>query len=106
MKPKTENRQPETTLEDLDRAILNEIQSNFPLVPRPYAEMGKRVGPAKVKFWDGSGICTRPALSGASGLISPPGKLGYTSTLCAARVPPQNLEHFAEVVNRYPGRHP
>ena len=30
MKPKTENRQPETTLEDLDRAILNEIQSNFP----------------------------------------------------------------------------
>jgi DNA-binding Lrp family transcriptional regulator len=30
-------------------------------------------------------------------------KLGYTSTLCAARVPPESLESFVEVVNRYPG---
>ena len=30
-------------------------------------------------------------------------KLGYTSTLCAARVPPEALERFVEVVNRYPG---
>jgi DNA-binding Lrp family transcriptional regulator len=30
-------------------------------------------------------------------------KLGYTSTLCAARVPPEKLARFAEVVNHYPG---
>jgi DNA-binding Lrp family transcriptional regulator len=30
-------------------------------------------------------------------------KLGYTSTLCAAHVPPELLERFVEVVNRYPG---
>jgi DNA-binding Lrp family transcriptional regulator len=30
-------------------------------------------------------------------------KLGYTSTLCAAQVPPERLPHFVEVVNRYPG---
>jgi DNA-binding Lrp family transcriptional regulator len=30
-------------------------------------------------------------------------KLGYTSTLCAAEVAPEQLERFAEVVNRYPG---
>ena len=31
-------------LDDLDKAILNEIQSHFPIVSRPYAEMGRRVG--------------------------------------------------------------
>ena len=30
-------------------------------------------------------------------------KLGYTSTLCAARVAPESLDHFVAVVNRYPG---
>ena len=103
MKPKTDNRQSETTLEDLDRAILNEIQSNFPLVPRPYAEMGKRVGASegevleRVRYLHEAGIIRRIGANFTSR------KLGYTSTLCAARVPPQNLEHFAEVVNRYPG---
>jgi DNA-binding Lrp family transcriptional regulator len=103
MKPKTENRKPKTDLEDLDRAILNEIQSHFPLVPRPYEEMGKRVGAtegevlARVKNMHDAGIIRRIGANFTSR------KLGYTSTLCAARVPPQDLERFAALVNRYPG---
>jgi DNA-binding Lrp family transcriptional regulator len=30
-------------------------------------------------------------------------KLGYTSTLCAAHVPPEQLDRFVEAVNHYPG---
>jgi DNA-binding Lrp family transcriptional regulator len=30
-------------------------------------------------------------------------KLGYTSTLCAARVAPEQLDRFVQVVNGYPG---
>jgi len=103
MKPKTENRKPKTQLDDLDRAILNEIQSNFPLVPRPYAEMGRRVGAgeeevlARVQALHEAGVIRR------IGANFPSRKLGYTSTLCAARVPPDNLERFVAVVNRYPG---
>ncbi len=101
--PKTENRKPKTTLEELDRAILNEIQSHFPLVPRPYAEMGRRVGAgeaevlARVQAMHDAGVIRRIGANFTSR------KLGYTSTLCAARVPPEKLEHFAAVVNRYPG---
>ena len=97
MKPKTQE------LDDLDRAILNEIQSNFPLAPRPYAEMGKRVGAGEVE------VLARVTAMHDAGIIRRIGanftsrKLGYTSTLCAARVPPENLESFAAVVNRYPG---
>ncbi|MGD1985488.1 MAG: Lrp/AsnC family transcriptional regulator, partial [Desulfobacterales bacterium] len=32
-----------------------------------------------------------------------PHALGFVSTLCAAKVPPDKISRFAEVVNRYPG---
>jgi DNA-binding Lrp family transcriptional regulator len=32
-----------------------------------------------------------------------PDKLGYVSTLCAARVPADQVARFAEAVNRHPG---
>ena len=32
-----------------------------------------------------------------------PEKLGFTSTLCAARVPEEKIDSFAAVVNSYPG---
>ncbi len=97
MKPKNQK------LDELDRAILNEIQSHFPLVPRPYAEMGKRVGAteeevlARVQALHDAGVIRRIGANFTSR------KLGYTSTLCAARVPPENLEQFATIVNRFPG---
>jgi siroheme decarboxylase len=102
MKQKTENRKQKTPLDDLDRAILNEIQSNFPLTPRPYAEMGRRVGAAeqevlaRVQALYDAGVIRRIGANFTSR------KLGYTSTLCAARVPPEKLEDFAGVVNHYP----
>lgn len=100
---KSKNSKPQPPLDDLDRAILNEIQSHFPLVIRPYAEMGEKVGVseeevlARVKRLHEAGIIRRIGANFTSR------KLGYTSTLCAARVPPEKLPHFAAVVNRYPG---
>ncbi|MGD0970080.1 MAG: AsnC family transcriptional regulator [Desulfobaccales bacterium] len=102
--PKTPKRQAAPKfLDDLDRAILNEIQSNFPIVSRPYAEVGARVGAdeeqvlRRVRTLMESGVIRRLGANFTSR------KLGYTSTLCAARVPPESLESFVEVVNRYPG---
>ena len=102
--PKTENRKPKTgTLDDLDRAILNEIQSHFPIESRAYAEVGRRVGAseeevlARVSAMTDAGVIRRIGANFTSR------KLGYTSTLCAARVPEDRLDRFVAVVNRYPG---
>jgi DNA-binding Lrp family transcriptional regulator len=90
-------------LDDLDKAILNEIQSHFPIVSRPYAEMGKRVGASEDE------VMRRVQAMGDAGVIRRIGanftsrKLGYTSTLCTASVPPEQVEQFAQTVNRYPG---
>lgn len=100
---KTRNQKPKTDLDELDRAILNEIQSHFPIVSRPYEEMGKRVGASegevirRVQAMYDAGIIRRIGANFTSR------KLGYTSTLCAAEVAPEQLARFAEVVNRYPG---
>jgi DNA-binding Lrp family transcriptional regulator len=32
-----------------------------------------------------------------------PGRLGFVSTLCAARVPEDKISLFSEIVNKYPG---
>ena len=99
-----EPRQPKhPKLDDLDKAILNEIQSHFPIVSRPYAEVGRRVGASEEE------VLRRVQAMTAAGIIRRIGanftsrKLGYTSTLCAAQVPPELLDRFAQVVNRYPG---
>ena len=102
--PKTENPKPKTgPLDDLDRAILNEIQSHFPIDSRPYAEVGRRVGASEAE------VLARVMAMAEAGIIRRLGanftsrKLGYTSTLVAARVAPESLDHFVAVVNRYPG---
>ena len=101
---KTDNRKPKTgPLDDLDRAILNEIQSHFPIDSRPYAEVGRRVGASEAE------VLARVVSMAEAGIIRRLGanftsrKLGYTSTLCAARVAPESLDRFVAVVNRYPG---
>ena len=97
------HKSPQPSLDDLDKAILNEIQSHFPIVSRPYGEMGRRVGAPEEE------VMRRVQAMGDAGVIRRIGanftsrKLGYTSTLCAASVPPEEVEQFAETVNHYPG---
>jgi siroheme decarboxylase len=93
----------DTELDDSDRAILNRIQSDFPVTSRPYqvmaAELGLTEGEVieRVQRLKQSGIIRR------IGGNFVPGKLGYVSTLCAARVPADQVARFAEAVNRHPG---
>lgn len=90
-------------LDDIDRAILNQIQSDFPLEPRPYAAAGARLGLSeaevlrRVQRLVDLGVIRRIGANFNSRL------LGYTSTLCAAAVPPDQIEPFISLVNRYTG---
>lgn len=86
-----------------DRRVLNAIQSNFPIDPRPYGIISERLGLTETE------VINRVKALKAAGIIRriggnfAPDKLGYVSTLCAARVPPEKLDMFARVVNDYPG---
>lgn len=91
------------TLEEIDRAILNRIQSDFPLTVRPFLTVAEDLGLTerevlqRVKDLKEKGIIRR------IGGNFVPGKLAYVSTLCAARVPADRIDEFAAVVNDYEG---
>ena len=91
------------TLDDTDRLILNAIQSDFPLSSRPYEVIAQRLGLTE------EGVLERVRRLKEEGFIRRiggnfvPEKLGYVSTLCAACVPDDKIDLFAQVVNAYPG---
>ncbi len=97
------NNLPNAHLDDLDKAILNQIQSFFPITPRPYQAVGELLGlteaevVARVQRLVDDGVIRRIGANFNSR------QLGYTSTLCAAHVPLDQIDRFIDVVNRYPG---
>lgn len=90
-------------MDEVDKNILNEIQSDFPITSRPYYELGKRLELSelevieRIKRLRGRGVIRRIGGNFQSS------RLNFTSTLCAAKVTEEKIEHFVEVVNRYPG---
>jgi DNA-binding Lrp family transcriptional regulator len=91
--------------DDLDARILNEIQRDFPLVRRPFADLGVRVGVderemlERVRRLHGGDA---PVIRQISAIFDTR-KLGYDSMLVAFKVPPDQLERAAAELNRNPG---
>jgi DNA-binding Lrp family transcriptional regulator len=90
-------------MDELDKTILNRIQTRFPLTPRPFAAIAEELGTTERE------LLTRVSRLKDSGIIRRiggnfvPGKVGFVSTLCAAQVPREKLELFARTVNTFPG---
>ena len=90
-------------MDDIDRDIINAIQSDYPITPRPYLELGKRFEISesevleRVKRLKESGIIRRIGANFNSK------KLNFTSTLCAAKVPKEKLAGFVTKVNSHSG---
>jgi DNA-binding Lrp family transcriptional regulator len=90
-------------LDSTDSAILNRIQSEFPITSRPYLAVANELGLTEKEVLDRVTRLKKAGIIRRIGGNFVPGKLGFVSTLCAARVPPDKIDQFAEVVNRYPG---
>ena len=90
-------------IDDTDKKIINRIQSSFPIESRPYRKIAEELSLfeedviARIKKLKTSGIIRR--IGGNFG----PDKLGFHSTLCAARVDDERIDLFTKVVNSYSG---
>ena len=95
--------QQEPKLDEADRRIINRIQSDFPITSRPYEAIARELNLTE------NDVLERVRKLKAAGIIRRiggnfvPGRLGYVSTLCAARVPADKIDLFAETVNQYSG---
>ncbi len=90
-------------LDPVDSALLWAAQRQFPIAPRPFELLGRSagVGPeeviARLRQLRRAGVIRR------IGAVFDSRRLGYVSTLVAARVPPGRLEEVAGIVSAIPG---
>jgi len=90
-------------MDPIDKKILNIIQTDFPVEAEPFKVLGEKIGISedealkRVRKLKDDGIIRR------IGAIFDIGKLGFASTLCAARVPEEKINEFVKIVNSYPG---
>ena len=90
-------------MDELDKTILNRIQTRFPLTPRPFASIAQELGTTEKE------VLTRVSRLKETGIIRRiggnfvPGKVGFVSTLCTAQVPEEKVALFTRTVNRFPG---
>jgi DNA-binding Lrp family transcriptional regulator len=92
-----------TELDDVDRELLNALQWDFPVVARPFAALGERLGltepdvRARVRGVKEAGVLRQLSA------IFDTRALGYSSALVAARVDPDRVDEAAAVISEHPG---
>jgi len=92
-----------TKMDELDKTILNRIQTRFPLTSRPFESIALELGTTEAE------VLTRVSRLKETGIIRRiggnfvPGKVGFVSTLCTAQVPEEKVDLFARTVNTFSG---
>ena len=94
----------EMTLDTMDKRILDIIQTDFPLESRPYAIIAERLGITEQEALDRVNALRKSRLIRRLGANFQSAKLGFRSTLCAAKVPEDKLDAFIAEVNLACGR--
>ena len=89
-------------MDTTDRIIVNNLQGRFPVCERPYAEAAAKLG-----MTEGELMRRLDALleSGALSRFAPmyhAERLGGALTLAAMKIPPQDFERVAQIVNGFP----
>ncbi|MDQ6836449.1 MAG: AsnC family transcriptional regulator [Actinomycetota bacterium] len=90
-------------LDDLDRRLLNLMQGQFPIAPRPYEHVA---GLAQITETEVMARVTRLLDERIIRQVTPifdTRALGYSSMLVAAKVDPENPWRAANIINAHPG---
>lgn len=89
-------------MDTTDRNIINNLQGGFPLSERPYAEAAARLGLTEdelIRRLDD--LLEKGVLSRFAPMYHAE-RLGGALTLAATKIPPQDFERVAEIVNGFP----
>jgi siroheme decarboxylase len=90
-------------LEPLDRELLNALQWDFPLEPRPFAVLGARLGIPEAAVRERVAKVKELGVLRQLSAIFDTRALGYGSSLVAAKIDPDRVDDAAEVISAHPG---
>jgi len=92
----------QSIMDEIDKRLLNIVQTDFPIARRPYEVLSGRLG---ISEQEALGRVRALAESGVIRRIGPSfdsRRLGHVSTLVAARVPKERLDEVAGLVSSFP----
>lgn len=92
-----------SAIDDKNKEILNTIQVDFPIHPRPYKVIADKLELSEDALIKRINQMKKDLLIRRIGGNFSPDRLGYHSTLCAASVPEDKIELFTKTVNAYSG---
>lgn len=88
-------------MDDLDRKILDALQRDFPLSERPFDSLAARLGIDADTFWSRLERMQDNGTIRRLGASLNSRRLGFSSTLAAISVRPDDLDRAAATVARY-----
>src|SRR3954465_1476117 len=93
-------------LEALDRELLNAVQWDFPLEPRPFAVLGERIGLTEAEVRERIAKVKELGVLRQLSAIFDTRALGYGSALVAAQIDPHPVAETAPLIRPPPGAGP
>lgn len=90
-------------MNELQKRILNIIQTQLPIERRPFAALAEPLDSDEAEIIEQINQFKRAGIIRRMGAIFDAAHLGYVSTLVAAQVPPEKLDAFVADVNSLPG---
>ena len=93
----------EFIIDDLDKKILNIIQSRFPVESRPYHALAKQLSIPEEEVHERIDRLRSKRVIRRIGAVFDSSKLGFSSTLIGVKVNPLFLEKIAKKINELSG---
>ena len=91
------------TFDQVDKALLTEVQKAFPVEHRPFELLGKKLGISEQECLERVGRLKTTRVIRQLSAIFDTRSLGYQSTLVAMKADPARADEAAEVINQHPG---
>lgn len=88
-------------MDTIDRKLLNLMQNEIPIDKRPFKVLGEKLMLTENEVLKRVAKLKNDGIIRRIGGIFSSRKMGYTSTLCAAKVPGNKIDEIAACINSY-----
>ncbi|MCE5181444.1 MAG: Lrp/AsnC family transcriptional regulator [Betaproteobacteria bacterium] len=89
-------------MDELDRTIVNELQGGFPIGDHPFAEVAARFGIAEQELIERIDSLLQRKILSRFGPMYHAERMGGSLSLSAMKIPQEDFERVAEIVNAMP----
>lgn len=89
-------------MDELDRRIINALQGGFPVTENPYAEVAACLGTTESELISRLGRLLKDGILSRFGPMYHAERMGGALSLAAMKIPPEDFERVAQLVNAMP----